>query len=52
MVSTTLVIAGGAAAVASAILFVTRPRPRTGDSARIVPVTHTGGAGLALSGWF
>jgi tetratricopeptide (TPR) repeat protein len=52
MVSTALVIAGGAAAVASAILFVTRPRPRTGDSARIVPVTHTGGAGLALSGWF
>ncbi len=52
MVSTVLVGAGGAAAIASAILFVIRPGSHTGDPVRIVPTARARGAGLALSGPF
>jgi len=53
-ISTVLVIGGGAAIAAGAIVYVTAPhrRSREKQAARIVPVTHNGGAGLALVGTF
>jgi tetratricopeptide (TPR) repeat protein len=50
--STVLVAAGGAAIVAGAIVVLTRPRTRERAMARIVPVTHDRGAGLAILGRF
>jgi len=50
--STVLVIGGGAAIVAGAIVFLTAPHAREQAHARIVPVTHDHGAGLAVTGKF
>ena len=50
--STVLVVAGGAAIVAGAIVFLTAPHAREQASARIIPVTHDHGAGLAIMGKF
>lgn len=50
--STVFVIAGSATLVASAVLFLVAPRSREGTAARIVPVAHDRGAGLALMGRF
>jgi tetratricopeptide (TPR) repeat protein len=50
--STVLVAAGGAAIAAGAIVILTRPRTRERAMARIVPVTHNRGAGLAILGRF
>jgi len=50
--STVLVVGGGAAIAAGAVLFLTAPRARERATARIMPVTHDGGAGLALTGTF
>jgi tetratricopeptide (TPR) repeat protein len=50
--STVLVAAGGAAIVAGAIVVLTRPRTRERAMARIVPITHDRGAGLAILGRF
>jgi len=52
VVSTVMVAAGGAAAIASVILLVTRPSTRAGATARIVPLTPAGGTGLAFAGQF
>jgi len=46
--STVLVIGGGAAIVTGAIVLLTAPHAREQASARIVPVTHDHGAGLAI----
>jgi tetratricopeptide (TPR) repeat protein len=51
-ISTVLVAAGGAAAVAGAIVFLTAPHAPERTAARIVPVTHDRGAGLAVVGRF
>jgi tetratricopeptide (TPR) repeat protein len=51
-ISTVLVIAGGGAILAGAILFVTAPRAEERATARVVPVVHDRGAGLAISGRF
>ena len=53
-ISTVLVIGGGAAIAAGAIVYFTAPhgRSREKQAARLVPVTHNGGAGLALMGTF
>jgi tetratricopeptide (TPR) repeat protein len=51
-ISTVLVAAGGAAIVAGAIVVLTRPRAQERATARIVPVTHDRGAGLAIMGRF
>lgn len=50
--STVLVIAGGAAIAAGAIVFLTAPRAPERAVARIVPVVHDRGAGLAITGGF
>jgi len=50
--STVLVVTGGAAIVAGAVVFLTAPHARERASARIVPVTHDHGAGLAIMGKF
>jgi tetratricopeptide (TPR) repeat protein len=50
--STVLVAAGGAAIVAGAVVVLTRPRTRERAMARIVPVAHDRGAGLAITGRF
>ena len=50
--STVLVAVGGAALVASAILFLTTPREREQATARIVPVLHDRSTGLAIIGRF
>jgi len=50
--STVLVAAGGAAIVTGAIVFLTAPRARERGTARIVPVTHDRGTGLAVIGGF
>lgn len=52
MASTVMVAAGGATALASVILFVTRPSTRASATARIVPLASGGATGLALSGPF
>ena len=51
-VSTVLVAAGGAALVASAILFLTTPREQEQATARITPIIHDRGTGLAIIGRF
>lgn len=50
--STVLVAAGGAAIVASAILFFTTPGEREQATARITPIIHDRGTGLAIMGRF
>jgi hypothetical protein len=52
LTSTVLVTAGGAAIIAGAIVFLTAPSAREQATARIVPVTHDRGAGLAILGRF
>ncbi|MEO7731861.1 MAG: tetratricopeptide repeat protein [Kofleriaceae bacterium] len=51
-ISTVLVIGGGAAIATGVILYLTAPRGRERATARLVPVPHQGGAGLALTGAF
>ncbi|HET7502511.1 MAG TPA: hypothetical protein VFK02_15935 [Kofleriaceae bacterium] len=51
-ISTVLVIGGGAAIAAAAVIYLTAPRTREIQAARLVPVTHDRGAGLALTGTF
>ncbi len=51
-ISTVLVAAGGAAIIAGAVVFLTRPNTREPRAARIVPVTQERGAGLAIVGRF
>jgi hypothetical protein len=50
--STVLVIGGGAAIVAGAVVFLTAPREPERAAARVVPVPHDHGAGLAIVGRF
>lgn len=50
--STVLVIAGGAAIAAGAVVFITAPRAPERATARIVPVVHDHGGGLAITGGF
>jgi tetratricopeptide (TPR) repeat protein len=52
MISTVLVATGGAAIVAGSIVLLTIPRARERVTARIVPVVHDRGAGLAVAGRF
>jgi hypothetical protein len=51
-ISTVLVAAGGAAIVAGVIVYLTRPGEQPHRAARIVPVAHDRGAGLAIAGSF
>jgi len=51
-ISTVLVIGGGAAIATGVVLYLTAPRSRERATARLVPVPHQGGAGLALTGAF
>jgi hypothetical protein len=51
-VSTVLAAAGGAAIVTAAVLWLTAPRSRERTAARIVPVAHDRGAGIAAVGSF
>lgn len=52
-ISTVLVIGGGAAIAAGAVLYLTAPRAKErAASARITPVPHNGGAGVVLTGRF
>lgn len=51
-ISTVLVAAGGAAIAASAILFFTTPGEREQATARITPIIHDRGTGLAILGRF
>jgi hypothetical protein len=51
-ISTVLVVGGGAAIAAGVILYLTAPRSHERATARLVPVAHDGGAGLALTGAF
>jgi hypothetical protein len=51
-ISTVLAVAGGAALAAGAILYFTAPRAPERATARIVPVVHDGGAGIAIIGGF
>lgn len=50
--ATVLVAVGGASIVAGAIVFLTTPRERERATARIVPVIHDRGTGLAIIGRF
>ncbi|HWU85845.1 MAG TPA: PEGA domain-containing protein [Kofleriaceae bacterium] len=53
--STVFVVAGGAAMVAGAVVFLTAPRARAGErapGARIVPVIQGSGAGIGMVGAF
>jgi len=53
--STVFVVAGGAALVAGAVVFLTAPRARAREQAtgaRIVPVIRSSGAGIGLAGTF
>lgn len=52
LISTVLVGVGVAAVAAGVVLYVTAPRESERATARIVPVPHQGGAGLALVGRF
>jgi len=47
-----MIVGGGAAIAAAAIVYLTAPRARERAASRIVPVPHDGGAGLALAGTF
>jgi hypothetical protein len=51
-VSTVLVIGGSAAIVAGAVVFLTAPRAQERATARLLPVLHDHGAGLAITGGF
>lgn len=51
-ISTVLVGVGIAAAAAGVVVYVTRPKAAERATARLVPVPHEGGAGLALVGSF
>jgi len=51
-ISTVLVVAGGTAIVAGAIVLLTAPHARERVTAQIVPVMHDRGAGLAIMGGF
>jgi hypothetical protein len=51
-VSTVLVIAGGAAIAAGAVVFLTAPRASDQRTARLVPLLDRGGAGVGLAGSF
>jgi tetratricopeptide (TPR) repeat protein len=51
-ISTALVIAGGAAIAAGAVVFLTAPRTAERATARLVPVMDDRGAGLAITGGF
>jgi hypothetical protein len=50
--STVLMIGGGAAIAAGVVMLLTAPRAPERATARIVPTTHDGGAGVALTGTF
>jgi tetratricopeptide (TPR) repeat protein len=50
--STVLVVGGGAAIIAGAIVFLTAPRAKEQANARVMPVIHDRGAGLAIRGEF
>lgn len=50
--STVLVVAGGAAIVTGVVMYLTSPGKRERATARLVPVSHEGGAGLAIAGSF
>lgn len=50
--STVLVIAGGAAIAAGAVVYLTAPRAPERATARVVPVVHDRGVGLAIMGGF
>ena len=51
-ISTVLVGVGIAAAAAGAVVYFTAPKAPERATARLVPVPHEGGAGLALTGTF
>jgi hypothetical protein len=51
-ISTVLVATGGAAIIAGAVLYFTRPAARETRAATVVPVAHERGAGLAIIGSF
>jgi tetratricopeptide (TPR) repeat protein len=51
-ISTVLVAAGGAAIVAGVIAYLTRPGEQDHRAARVVPMVHDRGTGLAISGSF
>jgi hypothetical protein len=51
-ISTVLVAAGGAAIIAGAVVFLTRPHTRESRTARIVPAPQAHGAGFAIVGRF
>jgi len=51
-ISTVLIIAGGTAIATGAVIFLTAPRAQERATARIVPVLHDRGAGLAITGGF
>jgi hypothetical protein len=50
--STVLVIVGGAAIAAGVVVYLTAPRAPERATARIVPVVHDGGVGLAITKGF
>ena len=50
--STVLVLGGGAAIVAGAVVYLTAPRAKERATARLVPTTHDRGAGVAVVGRF
>ena len=51
-ISTVFTVGGGAAIAAAVIVYLTAPREAERATARIVPVPHDGGAGLAVTGSF
>ena len=51
-ISTVMIIGGGAAIAAGIVVYLTAPRASERTTARLVPVTNDGGAGLALLGAF
>jgi hypothetical protein len=50
--STVVIAAGGAVIIVGAIMFLTAPSPHDRAAARLVPLAHDHGAGLALIGGF
>jgi hypothetical protein len=50
--STVMVLGGGAAIAAGVIVYLTAPRASERATARLIPVPHDRGAGLALTGTF
>lgn len=50
--ATVLVVGGGVAIAAGVVVYLTAPRVSERATARLVPVIHDGGAGLALTGGF